>query len=725
MSKTIPLLIGLVICLRPAVALAQTTQMTLEIVNNSGKLDSEVFAYLQGSGSSTFASTALDSLTPGSGAHTYTYPVSAISNGRLYISYGSSLPGSPSPTTSTTRYDFIELTFPGGSADLSSVDQFGIPLQIETFDTNGRLMQKLTYYASRNTLVNDLLGIVSSNSSESIYPGNAIITTDGMTLAPNWSNFARILGPNQTVTPGYTNPDPSKGPPYPDLTNYVTAAEGTTFTISGVYQGNVDPNPTTFNYTGTYNAGMNAFVFNGTAATTKYPANSQLVIPVSGLPDAIYSVDGTYTVGGAAAQVSDNDVYAAMYRDFVSGFDFGYVGGKYGNNSSVWYSNAPFNPPFAAARSAADNLFNQYGAIIYDNSDSYGFPFGDLLGSGQAVLASLSDAATLRVTILPDDMLDSPAIKTVSASSGKITLTWGAVAHATGYELTISPPLPAQVATTSSLTHTFTGLQAGTPYTITVSATDNAEKSNAIPIVVSTPGTAPSVTGSVDWSLTLYFPAYTPAGQTITVNGISQDIPGNIAIPAVAFTGPVTGLSGNVGTNAYIVEWKSGDVVIFQSILYATISAGGGALDATNTFLDRNAVLPVITGLQVALSVQPNISHTTFYNEKSMAAPQPSDGPASDPGAEFSRKAGEIGASLERVLKIPGHSPQKRVTIALLRLRNSALKARAEFPDDEPLRSLHRQAVRMGRSSNFAQRRRLREQIQARLQELRAAESGG
>ncbi len=118
----------------------------------------------------------------------------------------------------------------------------------------------------------------------------------------------------------------------------------------------------------------------------------------SSLPRAIYTVDGPFTVGGQPAHVSDNNVYSVIYRDLLSGFAAGYMGGRYGNGSANWVG----KPPFAAARATSTpyTTYNEYAAVIYKYSNAYGFSFSDTLP--KKVQLPLDGAATLRITILPD-----------------------------------------------------------------------------------------------------------------------------------------------------------------------------------------------------------------------------------------------------------------------------------------------------------------------------------
>ncbi|MBC7776298.1 MAG: hypothetical protein H7246_12760, partial [Phycisphaerae bacterium] len=65
------------------------------------------------------------------------------------------------------------------------------------------------------------------------------------------------------------------------------------------------------------------------------------------------------------------------------------------NNSWDWEADFAFNNPFTTAAS-----WNVYAQIIWDHSNSYGFPFSDLLGKP---LVQINNAAILLVTILDDD----------------------------------------------------------------------------------------------------------------------------------------------------------------------------------------------------------------------------------------------------------------------------------------------------------------------------------
>ncbi len=453
-------------------------QVTVEIVNQSGVASDKVYALLTGNaisaqGITPNKSTKLSALTDSK------FSLTAVSAGRITFSYDGAVPEDQDPNTPSARFDKVELSYPAGAANLTAVDFFGIPFTLETLDSNQNVLQRLTYYTSTKTLVAALLVLVP----------NAEITTNGKTGA----HFARVLSPVKLPAA------------YPSMQPYVSSVAGRSLTIDGTYVGPVAPSPSTYDYTGTL-ANDGTITLTGTIDPPPNPANQPLKINGSSLASAIYTDNGPYTVGGKPAQVSDNDVYAAIYRDLVAGFDFGFVDGKYGSDSAGWYGTTPYHPPYACARTADDNFFNQYASLIAADSDAYGFPFADRLGNVQVSLNSA--VATLRITILPDDALDAPMISSTSSTASSITLGWTAVSSATDYKVGVSPPAAGQTFDAGTATkYTIHNLQPGTPYTVSATASNTTETSAALPVVVSTSGKVTPITGTVTWNFVRISPA--------------------------------------------------------------------------------------------------------------------------------------------------------------------------------------------------------------------------
>jgi hypothetical protein len=346
---------------------AATGRLDVRLVNNSGRSAAKVYVMLH-NGSSSDGKLTNDTPKKLSEIGGNTFQLASISAGRIFFSYGGPV-SAAEPPRATTRYDKVELTYPG-VANLTSVDFFGIPFRLEALDANGKVLGKLTFDAYTQTVKNALLAIEGAKSA-------LVKTKDG--------NFARILSPQLSLDS------------YPSFGPDIAAMAGKKVTLRGAFYGTPYQ---TFVYSGTF-ASDGSIALNGTIAAPNggLPSPPRTVaVAGSSLPRAIYTIDGPFTVGGQPAHVSDNNVYSVIYRDLLSGFAAGYMGGTYGNDSANWVG----KPPFAAARATSTpyTTYNEYAAVIYKYSNAYGFSFSDTLP--KKVLLPLDGAAKLRITILPD-----------------------------------------------------------------------------------------------------------------------------------------------------------------------------------------------------------------------------------------------------------------------------------------------------------------------------------
>jgi hypothetical protein len=242
--------------------------------------------------------------------------------------------------------------------------------------------------------------------------------------------------------------------------------------------------------------------------------------------------------------------------------------------------------------------------------------------------------ATLRITILPDDMVDAPIIKSTSTTSDSITVSWGAISGATDYKVQVSPPIPAQTFDAGTSTSgTIKTLPPGTPYTVSVIASKGTFTSEAIPVVVSTTGTVTPVAGPVTWNFVPNFTGTFPPGHTITFNGVSQPLP-TTANPGMQFNN-VPGQPGQ--QNAYVFKWTDeNQQQVFNSILYVTLdpspSTGSGSITraTTATFMAANQHTPTYAAgvaFNLFLSIAPN-SQRTVCATYSEPGPRPAPVPA-------------------------------------------------------------------------------------------------
>lgn len=375
---------------RVPVVAAETKQV--EIENRSGRPDSSVYVMLTAKASSyrgslnLGSSQRLTSLTA-VGSNRYSFSVSQAESARIWLSYDEPLVADPepSPDTSKIRFDTVELTYLPGTAaiaNLSAVAMFGVPMDLQAVDAAGGVVpdESKGYRCYTDTIRERLRAT-----------GVDMTIVERKTAA---GDFARIVAP-ATIAAGY-----------PDLGAYVDSQTGREITLAGRFDGQPAGQ---FRYSGRF--GQDGSIsLTGTVPTGADPAKT-LHIAGNSIPDAIYTQNGPYTVGGVPAQVGDNDVYSAMYRDFIVAFAYGYWGGRYGDDAQAFNSNPP-PAAFSKARLGPEpySSWHVYAEVFNEFSNSYGMPFSDTFhnnGKGNPLLSFLA-SPTLRATILPDAGCKAP-----------------------------------------------------------------------------------------------------------------------------------------------------------------------------------------------------------------------------------------------------------------------------------------------------------------------------
>jgi len=483
----------------------------------------------------------------------YQFTMSTVSSGTLFVSYDTGVSYPPAPTV-TAKYRFQPLEFSYSSAiasngDLTSIDFYGIPLQLETFgagDTSLRdPLDRVTYYTSTPTMLKALTNASPDLQNAFVAKGGSsgnTIFVPGTTPA---NDFLRVIGPNQIAAPG-TSPLPVKSTspkpwPYPSFAGYLDALADAGYTFT-----EADANQTsayTFSYTGTVTRmtskttasclasslavdGWLIKLTGATAAPSPLPSNAEICIPLprqdngSGSADFfIYgAVQNCETLalasGGTLYPCSDSDpaalasltnsVYGWIQADVFSALNFGYMGGAADasnggkGRSGTWYGLPPVQYPFGLARSSNDGRYNPWAAFMYNHSDAYGFAFSDRKGRPSPDIV-FPVGGTLRIWILPDERLDAPFVTVPTQDATSIMVQWPAVVGADHYVVTWSPPYETTSATviqpaSGTATYTMTGLDPGTPYTVTVRAfnADGSQRSHGMPLYARTSGTPPA-----------------------------------------------------------------------------------------------------------------------------------------------------------------------------------------------------------------------------------------
>ncbi len=344
------------------------TAVNVQIINNSGQQPEDIYLMLD-NGSSSDGQLPNDTPKQLSQLTNSSFSLGSITAGRLYVSYGSPVARSEA-NNSPTRYDKIEFTNPG-VANLTAVDFFGIPFDLQALDSNGNSVgQALTFSCHTSTLLPQLQAVGTASAQVNTGSGS----------------FARFLSPQLA---------PSA---YASMTPYIQSLVGQTITVNDTFHSTPS---STISFSGTM-ALDGSITLSGTLATPPgSPATpgSPLQIEGSMLSSAIYTGNGDYTVGGSPAHVSDNNAYSVIYRDFVAGFALDYWGGKYGNNSANWLG----QPDFASARGSTDPFaaYNEYAATIGKYSEAYGYSFHDL-GPAAVTVPLDASVATLELTIDSD-----------------------------------------------------------------------------------------------------------------------------------------------------------------------------------------------------------------------------------------------------------------------------------------------------------------------------------
>lgn len=339
-----------------------STALQVVIQNQTG---SDVFVQATGTGGSASIPLAqplaLSNLPLTGGLPSFT--IDNLSAGRLYFSRGAVMPAGDldpgNPNVASIRYDSVELTVDGtpfASANLTAVDQFALAMTLESLDSQGQVLHTLDY--RKNAM--EVIALLRTLAPKAVVPRDAN------------QSFVRVLSPLK-------EPDL-----YPSFDNYVSTLDGQAIEIAGHFFGNPQSD---YVYSGR--------IEHGGVTLTSADKSVNLVIAAADLNNtSIYRSNGAYMINGKAGSIDQNDVNAAVYRDVMTGLNLGYFSATdpTANNSANWGPLVPF----------ASSNGNRYADIIYQASDSYGFPFAD---NKLKVLLKLdsNSVSALRITLRADE----------------------------------------------------------------------------------------------------------------------------------------------------------------------------------------------------------------------------------------------------------------------------------------------------------------------------------
>jgi hypothetical protein len=374
---------------------------------------------------------AIGTIAPG-GTLTNVDITEAIS-AKLLLSLGTTLVSdaptftNPGVADSNVRWDKVELSLfqPTDTADasvlnLSAADFYGLDLQVQTFASADAIAPAQTLGSSI-----DALQMMQSLAAVANYSTFAVMTgADGVPVTgPGGETIdvIRVVAPSSIAAAATGDLYP-----YPSFQGYIDSFQnsGSVITVQDQFDGNTKQTGSqylaqTFDFTATI-AANGDLVMTGTAGAITGTKTIEIV--GTDLVAGIYSANPPFTVDGSPETVSTNDVYAAAVRDVLAGFDSGFVnsteinpntpGTNYANSSTgSWYNPAPGGDvAFQNAQTANPTFYDQYAAVIVQNSDSYGSPFSDLIAKPQVqinpgTLAALGQHVDhVDITILPDSI---------------------------------------------------------------------------------------------------------------------------------------------------------------------------------------------------------------------------------------------------------------------------------------------------------------------------------
>jgi hypothetical protein len=364
--------------------LSPASAFTVEIDNKSGTADENVWVMVTANGGSPSIGLLnpkkVSELPKTGNTGNVPYPYFTFDElvaGRIYFSLDRAMPAENildpgrGRNMATIRYDWVEVTQDGSqnaAANLTSVDQFGIPLAIRTY--KNEVQQAQAGYCKPANVVMESLKKLSKDA----------FVTDGV-------KFVRVLAPVKSPES------------YPSFDTCLNSLKGRPITIKGYYYGTP---PGDYNYNGS--------VTSTGDINLKSASNNSFSILSSDLTrQAVYFANGAYYVNDKKIDSLANDMDGAVYRDVMTGFNMGYFGVE--NDSSKWPQTKPFQ----------NGNGNQYAKIIHECSDSYGYPFTD---NSNKVLISIDPAKvdTLRISILADNTTDGcskPALRLAAGNFDK------------------------------------------------------------------------------------------------------------------------------------------------------------------------------------------------------------------------------------------------------------------------------------------------------------------
>lgn len=289
------------------------------------------------------------------------------------------------------RYDSFEYALgstSGGTpqGNLTSVNGFGFPMSLSVSYTDGTASMSAGYETKASDLITDL-GSAGS-------PLKYFSSADGL-----FGEFLYAGSPSTAAQPNYTPPVEFGASHWTDyLTDISLQLSTSPIRISGIFNGAPDAanewhNQAFYNYTVSFDTDTSQFVL---TPEQNSQVKGVIKVTLADLAKNIYAIDSTtnadiYSVTDGVETLykseflGANDQFGAIFTQFLTGFDLGYLGQSGVSPASSDGVNLNYNWNWSPIYAFGENLqsgsitptFDAYSKVFFDNSNSYGSQYSD------------------------------------------------------------------------------------------------------------------------------------------------------------------------------------------------------------------------------------------------------------------------------------------------------------------------------------------------------------